>query len=439
MTGGVSVNGRHISVNGVKISTVALSRREFVASAFASSCAIALREIPLIAGLQDRSGARALYARFPDLPRHFVFEYYGWYGMNPVDHWDQDGRRPPVDLASNFMPRLGAYDSKSRKVIEQHARWIRESRAGAVNFSWWGPGSDTDKLVPAFMDVMAAHDIKVTLHLEPYRDHHALYYAENIAYLIRRYGEQRRWDCFLLLQNEDGTRGPVFKSFRTILPSTVEDCHGRMAKVRDYADDAVWRTQTDRVRATFAKDFDRVTLLADSLDVYRTKQSGFDGIAIYDNYVKPSTWRAHADACREHDLLFSFNVNPGFDGIVRRDVPADSCYVAPSLEPLDRVFDWKQRSSREAAARAAEARIRESFATTVALQTDPTLTNFRRGFFLTYLNSFNEWHEGHQFEPMEDASDLSRDERGVGYHNPQDGEHRFTTLKKVLATVVPRR
>jgi hypothetical protein len=323
--------------------------------------------------------------------------------------------------------------------MEQHAKWIRESGAGAINVSWWGQGSDVDKLVPALMDVMAAHDIKVAFHIEPYRDHHALYYAENVEYLIKRYGEARRWDCMLLLRNEDGTHGPLFKSFRTILPATVVDCHGRTFDVRDFADDAVWRKQTDRVRATFARDFDRVTMLADSLDVYRTKVAGFDGIAIYDNYVRPGTWRSHADACLEHDLLFSFNVNPGFDGIARRRVEADSCYRPPLFEPGAPGYDWSRAADREAAALASVRRIEESFEMTVALQTDPRLTNMKRGFFLIYLNSFNEWHEGHQFEPMRDFSGLSGAERAVGYHNPEDGEARLKALKKVLAPALRRR
>lgn len=413
-----------------------LSRRAFIqtaATAFGAGCAGAL---PVSAQL---SGPSALSARFADLARHFVFEYYIWYGMNPVEHWDQDGRRPPVDLASNFMPKLGAYDSGSRKIIEQHARWIKDTGAGAINVSWWGPGSTTDKIVPLVMDVMAAHDVKVTFHLEPYRDHHAHYYAENIEYLIRRYGDGRRWDCFLLLEHANGTRGPVFKSFRTILPAAMTDCHGTTHDVRDYADDAIWRMQTNRVRATFARSFDQITMLADSTNVYRTAESGFDGIAIYDNYVAPAVWRAHAEACRSHRLLFSFNVNPGFDGIARRDVEPGSCYVAPAIDPGGAPYDWAQLNDRAAAARASERRILESLDTTLALQTDPGLPNAARGFFLTYLNSFNEWHEGHQFEPMRDASDLTREERAVGYHNPDDGEGRMKTLQKALAPILRRR
>jgi hypothetical protein len=418
-----------------------VSRRAFLraSSRAAAGFGAAVGSASLLSAQAARAFVPALAARFPDISRHFIFEYYAWYGMRPVSHWDQDDRRPPIDLASNYMPRLGAYESGSRRVMEQHAKWIRESGAGAINVSWWGRGSDVDRLVPALMDVMAAHDIKVAFHIEPYRDHHALYYAENVEYLIRRYGEARRWDCMLVLRNEDGTRGPLFKSFRTILPATVTDCHGRIFEVRDFADDTVWRKQTDRVRATFARDFDRVTMLADSLDVYRTKMAGFDGIAIYDNYVRPATWRSHAEACLEHDLLFSFNVNPGFDGIMRRRVEADSCYRPPLLEPGAAGYDWSRAADREAAALASVRRIEESFETTVALQTDPRLTNTKRGFFLIYLNSFNEWHEGHQFEPMRDFSDLSGAERAVGYHNPEDGDVRLKALKKVLAPALRRR
>jgi hypothetical protein len=416
---------------------VTCSRRAFLRALTAAGGLVAL-------STRELAAAKSALARtFPDLNRHFIFEYYAWYGMHPVDHWDQDGRVPPIDLASNYMPSLGAYDSSSTKVMAQHAKWMREAGAGAINVSWWGRDSSVDRLIPSLMDVMRDHDLRVAFHLEPYREHHATYYAEDVEYLIRQYGDRRKWDAMLLLRNANGDSGPVFKSFRTILPVTETDCHGQTSEVRDYAADEVWRAQIDRVRRTFAQDFHHVTLLADSLDFYRTKASGFDGIAIYDNYVTPATWRAHAVNCAREDLLFAFNVNPGFDGIVRRRVEPESCYVPPGVQPA--VPDLKAPSpdlkvgpaslTREYR-QASERRITESFDTTVALQTDPGLTNARRGFFLVYINSFNEWHEGHQFEPMKDAGDLTREERAVGYRNPDDGRYRLKRLKQLLGKVL---
>jgi hypothetical protein len=415
-----------------------ISRRAFIDSAAAAGLGVAVGAAFGDGALAaQRRSAPSLSRRFPDLSRHFIFEYYAWYGTNPVEHWDESDRRPPLDIASNYMPRLGPYDSKSTKVMAQHARWMKDAGAGAINVSWWGRGSSVDRLIPSLMDVMAAHDIRVTFHLEPYRDHHALYYAEDIEYLIRQYGDKRRWDCFLLLRDERGGRGPVFKSFRTIVPPTTTDCHGRVWDVKDHADAAAWREQTDRVRATFGRDFDHVTLLADSLDWGRTKRSGFDGIAVYDNYVTPDTWRECAQACTDHDLVFSFNINPGFDAIVRRTVERDSCYVPPAIEPpAASSYEWTRPRDVAAAARASERRISESFQTTVALQSDPLMSNARRGFFLVYINSFNEWHEGHQFEPMKDRGDLTKEERAFAYRNPDDGQYRLKALKKRLAEVL---
>jgi hypothetical protein len=288
--------------------------------------------------------------------------------------------------------------------------------------------------MPSLMDVMKGHDLRVTLHLEPYRDRHAAAYADDVEYLIREFGDKRRWDCLLLLANADGRTGPVFKSFRTIVAATETDCHGTTTPTPDYADDDLWRAQTDRLRRTFASSFDHITLLADSLNIGRTKACGFDGIAVYDNYVKPDTWREHAMRASSEDLVFSFNVNPGFDGIVRRRVAPDACYQPPAIEPQP--AGRESDLTPEALRRASERRIDESLATTVALQTDATLSNAKRGFFLVYINSFNEWHEGHQFEPMKDRGELTPEERAVGYRNPDDGRYRIQKLRTLLRSVV---
>jgi len=407
------------------------SRREFLRSAVVAGAGLALGG----ARLDGWQAGRTLKARFPDLSRHFIFEYYPWYGSTPLKHWDQDGHVPPADLASNYVPLLGAYDSASTHVMEQHALWMKNAGAGAINVSWWGKDSDTDRLVPTLMDVMAAYDLRVTFHLEPFGNRRAAAYARDIEYLIRTYGDARKWDSFLLLRHENGSVGPVFKSFRTILPNQSTDCHGRTTPVADYTPDGEWREQTDRVRNTFAKEFPGITLLADSLDVARTQASGFDGIAIYDNYVRPERWRSVADDCTARRLVFSFNVNPGFDGVVDLNPPDDGCYVPLPVEPGPHAYRWDEPSDRERAAEASTRQIANTFQTTVSLQTDDRLFNRQRGFFLVYLNSFNEWHEGHQFEPMKNDAAISEDQRPRRYHNVADGEYRLKTLTTLLATV----
>lgn len=373
---------------------------------------------------------------FPDLPRHFVFEYYPWYATDPWRHWDQWDRRPPIDIAATSVPVLGAYDSRSRRVLEQHAAWIAAAGVGAINVSWWGRDSFCDRAVPLLMDVMRDHDIHVTFHLESYRDDRATYLVDDIVYLLRTYGDRRNWDAFLLLKGADGKVGPVFKIFRTILPPEGRDCHGVVHQVPDYTPDAVWRRQAESVRRELEGDFDRVTLLADSLDFARANASGFDGVAIYDNFVPPSAWGGFASAASQRDLLFSFNVNAGFDSIEMRDVEPDSCYRPPDFEPPPADdLDWSDADDREEARRLSRARIIESFHWTIRLQTDAALANRRRGFFLTYINSFNEWHEGTQFEPMKDAAQLTREERALDYHNPRVGDTRLRDLAALMEKI----
>ena len=142
---------------------------------------------------------RSYFEGFPDLRRHFVFEYYPWYGINPWIHWDEAERRPPHDIAATSYPLLGPYDSRDVKVLEQHARWMASAGVGAINVSWWGRGTWMDDAMPALMDVMRAHDIHVTFHLEPYQNNRGENYVSDVLYLLDRYGERRRWDVLLLL------------------------------------------------------------------------------------------------------------------------------------------------------------------------------------------------------------------------------------------------
>jgi hypothetical protein len=53
-----------------------------------------------------------------------------------------------------------------------------------------------------------------------------------------------------------------------------------------------------------------------------------------------------------------------------------------------------------------------------------------------YLTSFNEWHEGHQFEPMKARVDLTAEERAVGYHNPERGSDRLAALTALPDRVI---
>ncbi len=417
------------------------TRRQFLGRGLAAGAALALSpalERVASAASFDRNVLRDTY---PDLRRHFVFEYYPWYGGPPdYVHWDYLGRHPPLDIASRYLPKLGPYDVRDRSVLEQHAQWIGEAGVGAVALSWWGRGSWQDQAVPLILDVLRDHDLKATFALEPYADDRAQHYADDILYLLSQYGDKRGWDVFLLPQNADGRSGPVFKSFATILPPTSTNCLGVTQRIALYTPDSVWQQQTDRLRQTLRADFDHVTLLADSLDFWRTPQSGFDGIGIYDNYIAPEQYQPLAQGASEAGLLFSFNVNPGYYQIEPRQTD-DPCYAPRPFAPPVPGLDLGTAQGREQAAVASAGRITASWESTLAVQLDPALVDRRRGFFLVYVNSFNEWHEGHQFEPMKDAAELTQAEAAQGYANPAHGDYRLRVLhqlqKAILEPVPP--
>ena len=251
-----------------------------------------------------------------------------------------------------------------------------------------------------------------------------------MLYLLREYGEKRHWDAFLLLRNAFGRIGPVFKSFRTVLPEASTNCLGETREVSDYTPDGYWRRQTDTLRDTLRADFDHVTLLADSLAFPRAADAGFSGIGTYDNFIPPEDYRGYAEGASRAGLVFSFHVNPGYDQIEPRET-SDPCYAPRAFAPPVPGLDFSLAEGRERAAAASAGRIRASWNATLALQLDPALANARAGFLLVYVNSFNEWHEGHAFEPMKDAAELTADERALGYRNPANGSYRLQALAEL--------
>ena len=380
------------------------------------------------------AAGRQLRQRFPDLRNHFIFEYYPWYGTNPWRHWNQWDRVPPYDIAATAVPALGAYDSRDTHVLEQHARWIVESGAGAIDVSWWGRGGYEEQSVPRLMDVMRDYGLKVTFHLEPYNSARTDRYASDILYLLTEYGDKRHWDCLLVLENADGTESPIFRAFATIMGPVGRDCHGRTFPVPLWRPDSVWRQQTDTVRETLRRDFDHVWLLSDSNEVDRIRAAGFDASAPY-GALHPAEWPALAQTCGAADLLFSFSIGTGFDSIVRRNVEPDSCYQPPTfLPPAD--IDWNRADERERAARLTLWQIEASMRTSLNLQMDPLLPAARAGFFAAYIATFNEWHEGTAFEPMKDHAALLPEELPHGYHNPANGRYRLDYLKPRLAQLL---
>ena len=110
-------------------------------------------------------------ARAAQRPQTAIF-YYPWYGSAARDgvylHWQQNGRRPPLDIASHYYPARGPYSSADPRVLAAQMRDIARAGIREVVTSWWGWGSIEDVRLPAIVRAAHARGIDVAVHLEPY-------------------------------------------------------------------------------------------------------------------------------------------------------------------------------------------------------------------------------------------------------------------------------
>jgi glycoprotein endo-alpha-1,2-mannosidase len=119
-------------------------------------------------------------------PQAAIF-YYPWYGTAARDgaylHWQQNGRRPPLDLASHYYPARGPYSSGDPKVLRAQMRDIARAGVREVVVSWWGWGSIEDVRLPMLLRAAKRHGLEVAIHLEPYGGRTIQTLADDLAHL----------------------------------------------------------------------------------------------------------------------------------------------------------------------------------------------------------------------------------------------------------------
>lgn len=268
--------------------------------------------------------------------------YYPWYGGSDTRpayrHWTQGGHTPVQDIGVNLYPALGAYDSGDfAKVVPQHMSWIRQSGAGVLVYSWWGRGSQEDKIAAKVLDAAAAEGLKVAWHVESYKGRTADSTVSDIQYINSTYGRSPAF----YRDAEHGDKGAfyVFESLRI----------------------ADW-TPLDRVKS-------------DSIVLAQTTSTAgmahFGGAYTYDGIAGATApgWKQAADYCRAHGLVWAPSVAPGY--IDDRAVPANTTPTLGRAAGSTYDKEW----------------INALNGTTGGLPDWVSIT------------SFNEWHEGSVIEP----------------------------------------
>jgi glycoprotein endo-alpha-1,2-mannosidase len=308
--------------------------------------------------------------------------YYPWYGANfhNGDGYVRSQLDPPQ------FPVLGEYDDSKPETIKQHLAWSRQANVGLLVTSWWGPNSSTDSTTKdAILNDEDLGDMKIALH---YETSGRIQLGEDGQYSMENVGPDMQYMCDNYFDHPNYYRvdgRPVVVLYisrvlyqRGILDQAVTAMRTSASacghEIYLIGDQAFWDAPSPyEVYEPFLY-LDAVT----NYDVYgstmRGKKDFYAGTELVDAYYQEQEkWRTRAIA---HGCRFISSVSPGFnDRGVRLEVDhaALSRRLTPESEPGS-LFAY-------------------SLPQAIAL-VDPLVDN------LLLVNSFNEWHEDSQIEPV---------------------------------------
>ncbi|XP_044129546.1 glycoprotein endo-alpha-1,2-mannosidase [Bufo gargarizans] len=318
-----------------------------------------------------------------DLPApnyDFHVFYYTWYGNPSFDgkyihwnheklkHWDAKiasnyptgKHNPPEDIGSNFYPELGLYSSRDPSILEAHMKQMRSAAIGVISLSWYPPqtsddsGIPAENLVPTVLDIAQKYSLKVTFHIEPYRNRDDRSLHDDVIYIIDKYGEH---PAFYKYKTRTGRSLPMFYIYDSYI--TPPDAWAKLFTAS--GSHSIRNTKYDGIF---------VALLVEEKHKFDIQRSGFDGIYTYfatNGFTYGSShqhWQSLKDFCDSNNLIFIPSVGPG--------------YIDTSIRP------WNFKNTRN--------RINGKYyetALNAALLVRPSIIS---------ITSFNEWHEGTQIE-----------------------------------------
>lgn len=215
-------------------------------------------------------------------------------------------------------------------------------------------GLSPDPVIPTLLDIAQAHDLKVALHIEPYRNRNPINFSDHLRYIINTYGNHPAFYKML----HRGRELPVFYMYDSYLTPS-----------------GAWRELFSAkgnlsIRGTYL-DGIFLGLLVEMQHRYDIKKAHFDGFYTYfatNGFTYGSSWknwRSLSKFADQNGLIFIPSVGPG--------------YIDTQIRPWNGANTRHRRHGKyyEVAWRSA-----------LAAKTK-----------LVSITSFNEWHEGTQIEP----------------------------------------
>ncbi len=293
--------------------------------------------------------------------------YYNWYGIPEFDgkiyHWAHNilpqssdgvspGRIPGTgnNIASNYFPEAGIYSSKDQITIRRQMTEMAEAKIGVVVLTWWKSSDVGTESIPIIFSEAARAGLKVCFHIEPYGGRTASSVKEDMAKLIKTYGE--------------------YASFYRINGKPVFFCYDSYTISSDDWAEVLNPQGNNTIRGT-SSDAIVIGLLLNLSDREVIKTSGFDGFYTYfaatgfTDGSTPDNWNTLQQWSTENNMIFIPCVGPG--------------YIDTRIRP------WNVSCTRD----------RENGAYYDRMFTKAIDS---KASFIA-ITSFNEWHEGTQIEP----------------------------------------
>jgi glycoprotein endo-alpha-1,2-mannosidase len=321
--------------------------------------------------------------------------YYPWYGKD----FHRGGGYVRKMLAQ--APVLGEYDDTDPAVISQHVAWSRQANIQLWVTSWWGPGSREDTTLRTVIlphaDVI--DHMKIAIH---YETKGRLYSKKNAVWCLDRVVPDIRYLCeHYFNQNNyfqmDGTR-PVLVVYLTRVlerDGVLQEVVQLMRAAAAACSYSIYIIGDHAFQKPKAKSASAVAMLdaITNYDVYGSfPQKGYSGQGSVDQYfADQQQW---VQLCATVGCAYAPGVSPGFnDRGVRLGV--DHAALARKLSR-----DAEPGSLFSESLRQALEHVQESTSNTLLL-----------------VNSFNEWHEDSQIEPVagEATSDPVLYTEGIEY------------------------
>ena len=301
--------------------------------------------------------------------------YYPWYG--------EDFHRGEGYMRAGLIPAqepvLGEYDDTDPEVIRQHMAWFRQSNIGLLVTSWWGPNSREDITTnQVIMEHEDVGNLKVALHYETkgriadYTDTTMI--RSDIQHMCENYFDHPNYysingrPVLFIHITRSLFREEQLDTVMAIMRSEATNCDKNLFVIGDHA----FRSAPDEDLYDPFRYLDAVT----NFDVYGSsgKPDGYVGTEGVDEYyTNQAEWK---ELALTHDCHYIPPVSPGYNdrGVrIENDDPAMSRRLTPDSE--EGSLFWYQLQ-----------------------QALPLVSSEVDNLIL--VNSFNQFHEDTQIEPV---------------------------------------